>query len=71
MNNGTHIELNLELLALCLLLSQEVDSEAAPLGGARLELAPVHVEVAGAEVRQSDNLIICDLCHVVGNRFKY
>ena len=40
---------DLEVLALALLLGQEVDGEAAPLRAARLELAPVHVQVPSTE----------------------
>ena len=49
--------LHLELLPLVLLLGQEVDGEAAPLRAARLELAPVHVQVAGTEDTRT-----CSLC---------
>ena len=48
---------DLEVLALALLLGQEVDGEAAPLRAARLELAPVHVQVASTEDTRT-----CSLC---------
>ena len=48
---------DLEVLALALLLGQEVDGEAAPLRAARLELAPVHVQVASTVDTQT-----CSLC---------
>ena len=41
---------HLEVFALLLLLPQQVDREAAPLGAARLELACLHVKVASAEI---------------------
>ena len=47
---------DLEVLALALLLGQEVDGEAAPLRAARLELAPLHVQVPGTEDTQTCSL---------------
>ena len=44
---------DLEVLALALLLGQEVDGEAAPLRAARLELALLHVQVASTEDTQT------------------
>ena len=52
---------DLEVLALALLLGQEVDGEAAPLRAASLELAPVHVQVASTEDTRTCSLCGCSL----------